>query len=342
MLSNVSDKFFNSCEETRLIGEQYYEEGGHLDTALRYTLIVFLGVQFPFIIILNGFSIFLILRFKHLRRTTFFLTLQLLLVDLLDTMFLTPVIIVNALAGKWIMGLPFCTLTGSVVIFDFQMRNLLMFVIVCDRFCTVLKPFDYLRIRRKVILPLNVAALLLPLSSVTAPVILDCMEFSRLAWYCTGQGGCTNQILCRSAAGIVGLISHVLGSYIPLVMYIILFRKARKLRNQVFPNIRMSEENKLRKKNERKANITFLLIFLAVFGVSAIPFLFHFALNIFTGAEIFKSTILPRYIFRLLYYFLPIIDAAAIMRNQDVRKALKMLRNRETGISTTTSTSSET
>ncbi len=202
-----------------------------------------------------------------------------------------------------------------------------MFVIVCDRFCTVFMPFKYQRIRQKVIIPLNISAVLVTAIITVIPIALDCMDFNRIAWYCTPQKGCKNPDSCQLLLIAVGPLSIVIGSYVPMVMYIIMFIKARRPRNQISTGILETEEVLIRKRNERKANTTFLLLFLALFGVTAVPFLFYITSGPFIGEETSDAYILPRYIFRLVFSLLPIIDPIAIMRNQEVRKALKSLRN---------------
>lgn len=324
-VSDESDNLSRTCEESRLYGLEYSNR--NLETVLRYILIGFLGLQLPIALILNAFMIFLILKFRHLRNITFFLALQLLLIDLLYTVFSTPITIISAASGKWIMGLPFCSLTGFLLTIDWQMRSILMFVIVCDRFCTVFMPFKYPRIRRKVIIPLNISAVLVTVITAVIPVALDCTDFNRIAWYCTPQNGCKNPDACQLVLIVLGPLSNVIGSYVPLVMYIIMFIKARKTQNQISSGTLESEEFLIRKKKERKANVTFLLLFLALFGVTAVPFLFYITSGPFIGEQTLDAYILPRYIFRLVFSLLPIVDPIAIMRNQEVRKALKLLRN---------------
>ena len=120
----------------------------------------------------------------------------------------------------------------------------------------------------------------------------------------------------------------VIGSVIPLILYITLFIKARRARNRV-AQIESREllEARLR---ERRVNITFLFLFLSVFGVTIVPYFSIFILTpilraIYEGQLTDGYRVLA-YIIRAGYDLLPIVDSIAVMRNPEVRRALKMLR----------------
>ena len=319
------------CEQLRIFNVD-------TETAVRFTYIGYVSLLFPFAIVLNSFSIFLIIKFKHLRQTTFILALQVILVNLLSTLLATPIAIANAQAGEWILGVTFCNVSGAALNLLYQMRNWLMFMLVCDRFCTVFFPLRYPKVRIKVVVPLYIGTVLIALVNMITPIVLDCMTFERLAWGCIIDDGCTNVQNCQTYRLISVAVATVMGSYIPMVMYIIIFIKARRIRNQTAPSEQVeSEEMRERKKQERRANTTYFFLFLSLFGVTFIPILGYLLVPpILRAAEISNPnsfTPLPEpfrigfVLIRWTYDLLPIVDPISLMRNADVRKALKIFRS---------------
>ena len=285
---------------------------------------------FPFAVFLNTLLIFLIVKFKVLRQTTFYLALQVVITDLGLTVMVTPVTVINATAGQWILGPALCKISILLISFLRQSRNSLMFVFVTDRFCSVFFPFRYFKHRTKVVIPLCIVTYLAGIVFASIPQILDCIEFSRVTWYCRSGRGCTNPKTCDVISVAYITIPQFWGSYAPVIMYTILFIKAKMIKNQVAP-VNISEETIQNNRRERKTNLTFFFLFLSLFGVTFVPFVFFIvgrntlhALGIRPAPGYKVVTI----ILRILYNILPIIDAIAIMRNPDVRRALSLLKKK--------------
>ena len=76
---NISNELNQSCEERRLFGNQELSDNAEL--GLRYFALVYYIALFPLSLSLTGLIIFLIIKFKHLQQATFFLALQ---VEILD------------------------------------------------------------------------------------------------------------------------------------------------------------------------------------------------------------------------------------------------------------------
>ena len=325
MNATVNNNF--SCEDIRLGGRDL-NLPEDLDTAIRFILIGFLALVFPFTIFLNFLTIFLVLKFKHLHQTTFFLALQVIIIDLTFAIITTPIVIASAQAGEWILGLHFCYISGAINAFLRKMRSLIMFVLVFDRFCTVFKPFHYPSKRTKVVLPLCCLALLILVADITVTLFKGCYGFDNIGYFCVNRNGCKDPELCDTYNRAVEITVVVIGSVIPLIMYIILFLKSRRVRNRV-AQIESREllEKRLR---ERRVNITFLFLFLSVFGVTIVPYFSIFILSpilraIYAG-QLTDGYIVIVYVIRAGYDLLPIVDSIAVMRNPEVRRALKMLK----------------
>ena len=324
MNATVNNNF--SCEDIRLEGVQNLPED--LDTAIRFILIGFLALVFPFTIALNFLTIFLVLKFKHLHQTTFFLALQVIIIDLTYAVITTPAVITSAQAGEWILGLHFCYISGAINVFLRKMRSLIMFVLVFDRFWTVFKPFHYPRKRTKVVLPLCCLALLISAADTTTLLVEDCHAFDIIGYFCVSKKGCKNPALCDAYNRATEITVAVIGSVIPLIMYITLFLKARRVRNRV-PRIE-SKERREERLRERRVNITFLFLFLSVFGVTIVPYILIFIMTPIVRAtnagQVTDGFRVFGYVTRAGYDLLPIVDSIAVMRNPEVRLALKKLK----------------
>ena len=325
---NLSSELNQSCEELRLFGHQELSESFEL--ALRYFVLGYNIVLFPFSLSLTGLIIFLIIKFKHLQQTTFFLALQLAILDFSYVVTFTPAAITATIGGQWITGIHTCIISGGEFVFIYQLRNWLMFVFICDRFCTIFFYFEYNQRRRKVILILCLTALALSAISAVLPAILGCIEFNRVLWLCTSPvyDICHQHEFCQLYTVTIVVIGQLAGSYIPMVMYLAVFIKAKRIRNQFIRS--GAPENR---KRDRKANITFFTLFLALIGVNIPPLFAYFVITfVFAplGVQPPEALLLVLSLLQQLYALLPIMDSIAIIRNAEMKKALKILKNKLT------------
>lgn len=206
-----------------------------------------------------------------------------------------------------------------------------MFVFVTDRLLTVFAPYWYYKRnhRKYVVVPLSVAAWFFAIvyGLIPMPFILDCHEYGRISWGCTVSKGCKYPDICDAYKNASVVLSNVIGGLIPLVMYIVLYCKARQLKRRM-PTCALSKvtvDNSLvqesssmceknvsdqkkfivlstsnsdhsngndatdkKQKQDRTATITFAFLFLALIGVS-FPSTFFFVI----GTSAFKSQGVP-------------------------------------------------
>lgn len=322
-VDNISS---STCEESRFVGRSTVDFD--TEAILRYLLVGYLILLFPFSVCLNGFLIILMATIKSLHQTVYFLALQVVVVDFVLSIFVIPITIANAIAGKWIFGPTFCSLSILVIHFIRMTRYWLMFVFVSDRFSSVFFPFSYLKYQKRFVVILSIMAWTLSLSFAILPVALDCEVFSRIAFYCTGGNGCTNTNACQSTRLITVTLTNIMGSFVPLVLYVILFIKAKMLQKSMIKLNRNSDDS------NRRNNATLFFLFLALFGVNIFPFFFFIV-----GNSILSTLSIPppsqyviaTIIFRSLYNILPLIDAIAIIRNSDFRKAIRSFKSKLLG-----------
>lgn len=199
-----------------------------------------------------------------------------------------------------------------------------MFVFVSDRFASVFLPFSYSKHQKKFVVFLSVLAWSISIIFAILPLALDCETFSRVAFYCTGGNGCSNVYACQSSRLLTITLTNIMGSFIPLVLYLLLFIKAKKMKNSVVaPPV--NNQN-----NAARHNITFFFLFLALFGVNLIPFLFFIIGNSIISTLMIHSPsqyVVTTTVVRSLYNILPLIDAIAIMRNSDYRCAMRSFKS---------------
>ncbi len=275
---NLSTELNQSCEELRLFGNQ--ELSDNADLVLRYFVLGYNIVLFPISLSLTGLIIFLIIKFKYLQETTLFLALRVAILDLLYLLIVMPASIISTIDGQWSIGLHTCNISGGVFSFLYQIRNGLMFVFVCDRFCTVFMPFRYNRHRSKVIWGVCWTVLALATIGAVPPTILGCYGFNRGVWTCiiVLHKICSNLDFCQVYTIITVALGLIVGSFIPTVMYIVLFIKAKRVRNQIIPS--GTQEDAGQRKRDRKANITFLTLFLGLIGVNNPPLFAYIVINL--------------------------------------------------------------
>ncbi len=232
---NFSSELNQSCKEHRLFGKQ--ELSDNADLGLRYFVLGYNIALFPISLSLTAFIIFLIIKFKHLKQTTFFLALQVVISDLLFALF-SPAVFVSTIDGQWSIGIQTCNISGGVFAFIFHIRQWIMFVFVCDRFFTVFIPFQYNRHRKKVILILCSTVLAVAIIGAVLHTTLDCFSFSRVVWLCVSpiDETCPNFELCQLLTITSITLGQIVGSVVPMVMYIALFMKAKKVRNRIIPS----------------------------------------------------------------------------------------------------------
>ena len=309
----------------------------NIANVLRYMQITYYIICFPFGFFLNLLIVMLILRYKRLQNVTFILAFQVSASDLLNAVIVFPTSAANAIADRYVFtGL--CPVIGFVLFYLRIARIYLMAVLAIDRCCTVFLPFWYHRKRHrvKVITSLSLLAWILAAIVALIPVqgLLDCYSFQRNTWACVPTNGCIHQQECSLYNSISVALSNTC-NVVSLLLYFSLFCKARSVRRKIVKqqqtnsNCEGEQGSALHKqRRERRANITFFLLFLALAGVSFLPFVFFVV-----GRPIITSlNIIPHPAYtitgvfgRALYPLLTIIDPIVIMRNVDFREVTRNL-----------------
>ena len=322
---------------------------------LRYMQVTYYIICFPFGVFLNLFVLLLILRFKRLQNITFILAFQVSASDLVNAILVFPTSAANAIADRYVFtGL--CTTIGIVVFHLRIARIYLMFVLALDRFLTVFMPFWYQRCRMKVVVLLSLGAWMLSFIVALIPVkgLLECYSFTRYTWACVPLNGCLNKRACSVYNSTSIALSNGC-NVVSLLLYFMMFCKARQLRNKTRTLQQSSAKCEAGMKDaatqalsrERRANVTFFLLFLALTGVSILPFLFFVVGRpVITTLDVVPppAYIIMSIIGRAMYPLLTVVDPIVIMRNQDFRAVIGKLfrKQKQVGVGERPSMSSST
>ena len=298
---------------------------------LRYIQIIYYSINFPIAVFLNAFVVYLVARYKALHNITFYLALQITIVDLVNSVTIYPTTLANLIAGRYVFtGL--CSVLGVIFAFIRTARNLFLVVLVVDRFCLIFLPFWYNRHRVKVMIPLSIAAgtISFILAIVPANGILGCYGFQRFTWSCLIGPGCTNAVGCTTHRTLLTTFSN--GALIvAFLLYLVLLVKAKKLRNKVAistSNDTPEDREIERRKNQREhqANITILILFTTLVGVSFPAYLFFTFGNITLNSLDIQPPpagyTIVAVVSRSIYALIIVMDPIVIMRNQDVKQVL--------------------
>ena len=300
---------------------------------LRCIQVVYYLICFVAAVLLNTFVITIVVRFKRLHNLTFYFSLQIIIVDFINTIIIFPHSAANAIADKFIFtGL--CNTLGFFISFFRFARNTLMFVLVVDRFCSIFLPFWYNQHRPKAITLLSIAAWTLTMIFILITASLGCYQFQRFTWTCSLGIGCKNTTICTAYTTFFIAVVNVT-AFISFLLYLALLCKAKKHRNRIVPsqlgdndNAEAREIERRRAKSERRANTTLFILFTAIMGVTFPTYL----TTIFGDAALHILEATPPTAYTIIMVLLrgtpnliTILDPIVIMRNQDVREVIQTI-----------------
>ena len=167
----------------------------------------------------------------------------------------------------------------------------------------------------KVVITLSVMLWIFSLVVATTGYVIDCNT-----WLCLINGACSNN--CSAFLGLFHSLSTVPCCIIPIILYALLFVKAKKAEmatTSVTANVSAPKQA-----GDWKAIITFFLMFLTIFGLT-LPNL----VLVFTVRGLYDENDVPLGLYLLsviatrLLTLIPTTDAVLILRNRDVKEVLR-------------------
>ncbi len=202
--------------------------------------------------------IVLFAKYKQLQNLSFAISIQIVAVDLVISIVLTVLVLINLFAGKWVFGEFMCIIVGMLVFVIGAIRTILMFMFVTDRFFTIFFPFVYPKYRVKAIVSLCVFSWVSILLFGIIALALDCYTFVPILWLCAIGTDCSTA--CFIFINLRSFVVMVPITVIPIILYIVLLIKAQK--------IKKSAPESFVGHKDWKMTITFFLLFLSVFIVT--------------------------------------------------------------------------
>jgi len=289
----------------------------------------------------NGLVFLLVAKYKRLRTNhSNLLALLLVASDLSLTFTYILPTFTTAVLKDWVYGERGCVAFGFLAAYVLLVRWMVISVFCIDRFCTVRFPFRYQNRRRKIVLLiLSFAAWFLPAVASVIPIhIFSC--FSLRTNIPTCLPSCMTRdysSLCKIYYAFTSVISFFMGSILPTLIYIWLYRKGRTARTSMrnsIGHITVQIAGTVVKKpyvdyksvddRDRRATATFMLVFLTVL-VTATPSFLAQAIRAVNVEFHCSWPIYIHFAIHQLLLFAFILNPILIMRDPDFRHCLKLL-----------------
>lgn len=287
----------------------------------------------------NGLVLLLVLRYKRLRCRTVLISLSVTIADVLFALTFHLPILVSVTLQRWPFVDAGC-IAFSYLGLDFLItRWLIMGMLAIDRFCTVRFPFSYQKYSKWVLLTLTAIAWVLPvLLSVPSLDGLFNNTFRTNLGTCLPDCHANDKIrLCKLYFTGYLSLSFIFGGLLPILLYVWLYRRARKLRPStltlgamtiqaargVVIHQPMAQLGDVRR--DVRAIFTFIIIFVT-FLVTGLPAYVLQIVRAVTSPGVICS--IPELVTYLVYALLlssTALDPLVIMRDQDFRHCLKDL-----------------
>ena len=300
------------------------EAGKEIETNLPSaveTAVRVLQTSFGFAVIfvgafLNSLILFLVYKFKKLRTISFGIVCQIVVANWVVSVSFGIPIMINYIAGGWILGVECCVYTGFLINTLGYIRTLLFFVFSLDRFFMVFAPFAYPKHSLKVVAFLLITVWLFCIIFNITLVGLDCFTYKRVLLYCIVDTSCHQT--CRIFFYVFYSPTIVPSILLSVVFYVALFVKAKIIRKRD-ENIGLSKE--ILAKQEWRAIKTFTILFYCFVLATLLPLFLLYLAEMFSppvqsAIKLFASDAPAAYV---------MTDSVLIMRNSDVKEALKSL-----------------
>ena len=321
---NIEDNFTLSCAARNIQGPVMLPYPTALVTIVRALQSISFLLLFLFSATLNILLVTLIAKYKKLQTLPFGCALQIVVLNLINTILVYLGGFISSLANRWLFGEHVCVAAGMVTHVSVVVRTLLLFVFVIDQFLSVFLPFVYPKRQLKLIVILSIASWTFSIASgfASIPQLLDCYIFSSFFWLCTFSSECNRA--CSYYSNVFYSLVTIPAICVPIVLYIALYVKARMFKKHM---ARLSEGAEHGKK-DWKATITFFILFISIFALT-LP---SITLNVIINRFYKDSEEEPPVIYVLsvisiiILSLLPVTDAIVIMRNKDVREVLNQIK----------------
>lgn len=282
----------------------------------------------------NCLVLVLVAKYKRLRRRSFIVGFSVIVADLaFDLTYHLPSV-VSVAATRWPFSDLVCTVTAGTSLYCFITRWYTMAVLAIDRFCNVKFPFSYERHSKLIISVLITVAWLLPLFVASPNLVVADIVFRQNIGSCRFDCEEAGKA-CNGYTALVWTSAFTIGAGVPTLLYVWLYRKARRLRAsstvvlgqvsvQVASGAIVSQPMGALERNTRElqAVITFAIVFITfvLTGLPAYSILIARLVNVERWCNI---PIYVHFVANLIFMSSTMLDPLVIMRERDFRWCLK-------------------
>ena len=278
---------------------------------------------------LNFYLFIIIVKFPVLHQRSLYLSLQIIVVEILYHSLIPATILISTIHGEWIFGRVACNIAGMIhdgfALFRFTMT--LVFTI--DRFISVYKPF--FKYGGSIAWILSVIVWLITLIQVILPLsgILDCYTYFPSFKTCTAYPDCSDS--CEISVGLNTGFAFLNGVILPLCLYVAIFfiiYKITRYHNMIKDSIKKGRKRDHKEskaicaynnvqQNRKKFFTIFILLITIAGSFPALPL--YIASSFYTEGNS-VLIIMNILIGRTLYTLVPFFDSLAFTRHQDVKE----------------------
>ena len=269
----------------------------------------------------NGLVVTLLFKFKKLRHRTAMFSVSVISANTVLVFVYHVPVVVSAVSKKWQFGFVGCQVVGYLSFGFILTRWLTLAGLSIDRFCVVRFPFSYPRCNKHVLVMLFIISWVLPVLLTAATLIGGSnVKFRANLPSCLLYAP-PNQ---RVYFGVVFTTTFILGGVMPLLLYIWLLHKARKMRNSLYRIERPQDRSTSRGGNEKAVFVTFSLIFTA-FCLTGLLMYFFRVIRSLSYSSWCNVPIIVHFAVVDLFLSSTAVDPLLIMRDRDFRKRLRHL-----------------
>ena len=271
-------------------------------------------------VVINIFVMIVILANKQLHTRPFMLCLQVIVVNItfLLVTYIPKVLIYFVQA--WLFGSTYCKIIAISAMCVLIWRWLVMSLMILDRLLTVVFPFHYKKHANNMMKVLSVLLFLYSILATLAPLVdIGCYHFSTYGFACTISWQC-DTVICYLYYIVTVIVIFIIGAIAPVFMYAVMYVKARSLRKNLMSQ--SASDNSQYVKSEQRARKTILLLFLCLICWALPSWTFYLVISAFDIRQTTALLIMGR-ILADAYYCIPIADAIVILRNRDIKSAIR-------------------
>ncbi len=289
-----------------------------LFTTIRVLRALYICILMVLGLISNFFVICLVFKYKKLQTCSFIVAVQIALANIIVLISNGLPSIVNSFAGRWILGLEICIISGFTQLLVINLRTILVFAFSIDRFSSVFLPFTYPKYSRKIVTIMCVLAWAIScsLSLLMTPQLLDCYIYSLPASSCVFSSRCSGT--CRMSSLIYSATIVIPTTIIPIGLFTALYFKGRKIRR----NEAMLRDLSDAEVSDWRAIKTFSLIFVTIFVLTIPPTVIAQITALF-GSMVRTLLLIAS---ASMSYAIVVTDPIMILRNKDVRDILSEIK----------------